>query len=234
MSKAGALTALLGISLLTTAEAQVGHPPDASPYRDLPARSFLSATSAFVGGSSGKLGIGPHMGWAHGGRVEFRISSALDVFFGAALGNLERWVVDPEAPAESRYLGQIDQSVYFVDAGITLLLTGNKSWRGFVPYAGGAMGIASGGFAEDASGFKFHWKWTVGPHAGLRYHVSPRIMLRAETRMLLWRLSYPARFYEPPEIAPSDPPLLNPQIDRLTDWTSHPVLMFGLGYAFRL
>ncbi len=73
-----------------------------------------------------------------------------------------------------------------------------------------------------------------GPHLGLRYYASSALSLRLEGRLLFWQLKYPSRFFTDPVRAPSDPPLLSQDTDPDSDWTSHPVLVIGLGYAIRL
>jgi hypothetical protein len=36
-----------------------------------------------------------------------------------------------------------------------------------------------------------------------------------------------------PARAPNDPPILDPLVNSESEWTSHPTLLIGLGYAFR-
>lgn len=233
MSKAvrSTFVALL-IAFPAAASAQVGYPPGHSPYHDIPARTGLVFTSTYVAGSGGHLGLGPRDGWLFGGRLETRLTGPTDGFVGVAVGNLQRSVIDPNGPVATRTTTGVTQSVVMVDAGITVLLTGDKTWRGFAPYIGGALGITFGSTVpSDSSGYRFRAPFTTGPHIGVRWYPASNLAVRAEGRLLFWRLKYPSSFYLTPSRAPSDPAVLDPS-EGTSEWTAHPTAVFALSYSF--
>ena len=114
------------------------------------------------------------------------------------------------------------------------MLTGQKTWYGFAPYLGLSMGVAIGGDvpADSLSGYDFNIKFMAGPGIGLRWHPGSRIGLRVEFRDVLWKLSYPNAFFEPPTDQPDIPPVLDPEFNKTSEWTHNPSLYISLGYAF--
>lgn len=233
MSKAvGALALLVLVS--APAAAQVGYDPAHSPYRPIIARTSFSAVGSYIWGSSGKLGIGPSDGPGAGIRYEMRLTGPTDVFATVSWSNLKRLVADPDAPVDSQLTGPVNQGVLFTEAGLLVLLAGDKTWRRLAPYVGANLGMAFGGnVPQDSSGYGFSAKFVSGPLLGLRYYASESLVFRVEGRLQFWKLSYPPSYFLPPERSPDDPPLLSPVLNSDSEWTSHPTLLIGLGYAFR-
>jgi hypothetical protein len=235
MSKIPLLAALAASYATAPLAAQVGHPPDASPYQDIRVRSSLVAVGGYVAGSHGRLGIGPASGRLIGLQYELALGGPTDGFLMVSLGNLDRVVIDPDAPAASRVTDSVTQSVVFAQAGLSVLLTGEKTWNGFAPYVGGTLGIGFGSrVPQDSSGFGFGTKFVTGPHLGIRWYPTRTVHLRVEGRQLFWQLKYPQRFFNPPARAPTDPPVLSVADDPDAEWTAHPTLLVALGFAFRL
>jgi len=230
--------ALVLVSLLplsSPAVAQVGHDPAHSPYRPILHRMSVSAIGSYIWGSGGKVGVGPSDGPGAGVRFEMELTGPTDAFATVSWSNLQRMVPDPKAPADSQLSGPVDQGVLFVETGLVILLAGDKTWNHLAPYLGGNIGLAWGSdIPQDSSGYTFSTKFVSGPLIGVRFYLSNAICLRAEGRLRFWKLSYPSSFFLFPERAPNDPPLLNPVTNSNTEWTSHPSLVVGLGYAFRL
>jgi hypothetical protein len=234
MSKVFSLfaAALLAPPLLT---AQVGHDPEHSPYRGITARTSLNLLGGYLGGSSGKLGIGPAGGWLAGIRYEMRLTGPTDASLSVARGQFDRLVPDPGAPSESQITGLATESVIFVDAGLQILVTGDKTWNRVAPYLGATLGLAWGGdVPADSSEYRFKAKFVTGPLLGVRFYPGAGLLFRVEGRLAFWRLRYPSSFFTAPVRAPTDPPLLDPQVESDTEWTAHPVVTIGLGWAFRI
>jgi hypothetical protein len=53
-----AIALLLLLAAAPPALAQVGYPPDKSPYRDIPKKMSLAAVFGYFGGTGGNLGLG--------------------------------------------------------------------------------------------------------------------------------------------------------------------------------
>lgn len=216
--------------------AQVGHAPERSPYRDLTARTSLVLQGGWLGGSGGRLGLGPANGPLYGLRLETVLSGPSDGFFEVMLGQPERSILDPTASAATRDRGVTNESLVHVDVGLTILLAGEKTWHGLAPFVGGSIGLAFARVpsADTVSGFRFNAKLATGPHAGVRLYATRSISFRAEGRLLFWQLKYPAVYFQSPSQAPTDPPVLDFASDPDSEWVTQPVLNLGLGIAFRL
>lgn len=231
---AGVVAALMSVSP-APAWGQVGHAPESSPYREVLARQVFSAFGGYLEGQAGKVGVGPTDGLVVGGRYEFLFGGPVAVDLRVAVADLERRVIDPTLVPDQREKGTFSQSVLMADAGINLVLTGGKTWRGLAPFVGGALGMAFGGdVPQDSSTFEFNAHFLVAPQAGFRWHIGERLLLRFEARDVVWRLRYPNLFFEPPVIDPDGQPVLDPTTSGDTDWTHHLVLTISAGYALRL
>jgi len=213
--------------------AQVGHPPTSSPYRELSTKYQISGTAGYSWGGGGKVGVGPGSGPVYGGRMDVHLAGPGAVQFGINLGSLDRVLLDATKGPDERIVGTAKQSVLMIDAGLNLMLTGEKTWYGFAPYLGVSLGLAFGGSVpEDSlSGYEFNTKFMVGPQIGFRWQLLHHIGLHVDFRDAIWRLSYPDRFFVVPSGA-SFAPILDPQFNKNTQWTHNPMLLVSLGYAF--
>ncbi len=213
--------------------AQVGHRPESSPYRDLRAKRVLSLTGAYLSGSSGSAEVGPGDGMYAGARFDLHVGGPAALTFGAGVANLERIIIDPTWGPANRTLDTTTQAVVLVDGGFDLLFTGEKSWHGIVPYFGAGMGMALGTSvdADSLSGYSFSTHFTTGPRLGLWLHPLGRITFRIEARDLIWRLKYPDGFFSAPENEPTEPPVLDANVMKDTQWVHHLGLTITFGYT---
>ena len=224
------------LAMPTSLFAQVGHAPERTPYRDLRGRTNLVFQGGILGGSAGLVGLGPSSGPLYGARLETVLSGPSEGFFELMLGRPERLIQDPTAAAATRTTGPVTQSFVMADAGLTILLTGEKTWNGLAPFLGASIGLAFAGTpaADSVGGFRFNAKLATGPHLGLRYYATRSVSLRVEGRLLFWQLKYPSVYFLAPAQAPLDDPVLDFANNPDSEWTTHPVLNIGLGIAFRL
>src|SRR6058998_424958 len=193
-------TALAGAALLAVypssrLPAQVGHDPGRSPYHDVRRGSVVVVTGGYFGGSRGDVGVGLSNGPTGGLRYEVALGAAIGASFGIAYAQTTRFVVDPAKDSTTRKTGPFNTDVILADVGLQLNLTGRKTWRGFAPYLGGALGLAAGGGSPpDPSGYDFGTKITLAPAGGVRWYPTRRISVRADARLVLWRLKYPGSY----------------------------------------
>ena len=230
------ITILLICSLLgvhDAALAQVGHRPESSPYRDLRARRVLSFAGGYLIGSSGSAKVGPGNGPYAGARFDLHLSGPAAMSFGAGVASLERIIIDPTLGPENRTLDTASQSVLMLDANVEMLLTGEKTWHGMIPYVGAGLGFALGGevSADNPSGYSFSTHFTTGPHLGIWLIPSDRISFRIEARDTIWRLKYPEGFFSVPANEPTEMPVLDANIMKDTQWVNHLSLTLSLGYT---
>jgi hypothetical protein len=232
VSITGLLLALLNPGV---AAAQVGHPPDASPYHAARVRQYLTFSGAYLTGGEGAAGAGPSDGFLGGVRWDIRLGAPTYAHIGLSAGALQRVIIDPQEGPAARIQDTVTQSVYMAEGGLGLALTGQKTWHGFAPYVAASLGIAFGGSVPaDSSGFQFRTRFVLGPLAGVRWHISNRLHFRVEGRDIVWPLSYPTVFFTEPANAPGEPPVLNPDEMKSTEWVHHPTLVFSIGYALRM
>lgn len=234
--RAFSCTLFLLVAASTAALAQVGHPPDRSPFQDIPSGHVITPFIGYVGGDGGPVGVGPHSGTIFGGRYDVRANRSMGIGLSVAHGKLDRLIVNPFVKLANRTTGPVQQPVTFVDLNVQLNLTGGKTWHRLAPFAGLAGGMAfSGSTAADTSGFKFGSKFYVAPHVGTRVFITRSLMLRADIRAMFWKLAYPQSFTQEPVEEPGTDEHSNavrPSGD-LSDWVLTPSLQIGVGYLIR-
>jgi len=227
---------VLGVALLSVIPsfhrlaAQVGHPPDRSPFHDIKAGGTLVLGFGYLSGGRGIVGVGPSDGDAFALRFERPLSRVLFAALGAANVMTSRYVVDPTKDSASRTSGPVDNTLAIIDAGLYILLTGGKSWHGIAPYAGVTGGVALGRHvSSDPSAYDFGTRLTFGPQVGMRWYLARQLSVRADARLLYWRLAYPLQFRDP---SPVDSTRALPADGALREWTRHPWLSLAVGWTF--
>ena len=138
------MLAAIGLCALTARSvfAQVGHPPQSSPYRDIRKGHTITAIGGYFGGDGGTLGIGPHDGPLYGGRYDIRTGGTIQLGLGVIYGDLERFIVNPNVPEAERRTGPVKQSVTFAEVALQFNLTGGKTWHRLAPFVGASGGLA--------------------------------------------------------------------------------------------
>ena len=176
-----ALSAVLLLASAGSAAAQVGHDPNASPYRSLRYGQFVGFNAGYFNGSGGELGLAPHKGMTGGLRYDFLGAGTITVGLSASYGSLDRFIVDPTKPVETALTGPVRQSIIFTEGIVQFNLTGGKTWHGIAPFVSGGVGLVfAGSTPEDQSDFKFRTKLAVTPGIGARVFLSDRLFLRLE------------------------------------------------------
>lgn len=209
--------------------AQVGYEPGQSPYHDMPRGAVVVLSGGYLGGGRGSVGVGPANGATGGVRYEVQFG-AVGASLGLAYARGTRFVVDPTKDSTTRTTGPFDTNVALADAGLQLVLTGRKTWHGFAPFIGAALGVAFGSeLARDTSGYKFGTKLTLAPNAGVRWFPTRRLSIRSDLRLVLWKLRYPLSYKVPPSGGGSS---VLATTAPLNEWTAHPWATIGLGWIF--
>ena len=219
--------ALLLLAASSPALAQeVGHLPAESPYRDIAFKQELTPFAGYFQAGGDPAGVAPRSGPMLGARYEIRIGGPAQ--FMARVGHVwsERRVINPELPVESRDLGTTSTSLYVADVGISLNLTGQKSWRGLVPVLTGGAGVVSDFKGADAGGFRFGTQFAISVGGGVRWvPQDSRLQLRVELADYLYQISYPTSYIIQTEE--------NPRVTRKQSaWTNNLALTAGVSYRF--
>jgi len=227
---ATAMVALLALAP-GAASGQVGHPPDRSPYHDIPKGHTVTGFAGLFGGTGGRFAIAPHDGAVFGLRYDIRTASALQMGLVFARGTLERLIVNPFVEVENRVSGPVDQTVSFAELDLQLNLTGGKTWHRLAPFVGVGGGVTfPSGTAADTSGFELGKKIYLVPHAGFRFFLTDRLHLRTDARVIFWKLNYPDSFTRESTVDPDSPPVIDD--GRVSEWTTSSWLQAGLGFSF--
>jgi hypothetical protein len=223
----------LGIAATSTG-AQVGHDPAHSPFVDVDYRQELSLVSGPYAAKKDPAGVAPIGG------------SAIDLFYAwraggpayltAELGTItsHRTVLDPRKPAATRDLGARSWPLYTVDAGLSLALTGAKSYHRFIPMVRGGVGVVSDFRSEaDTGDFKFGTRFALSWGAGIRWVPGGRWQVRADWTNRLYTVSYPTTYYSPPQTTGGNPvpPILANDVAK-SRWTNNSAFTLGLSYLF--
>ena len=101
----------------TPLSAQVGHPPDKSPYRDIKRGRSLIISGGYLGGDHGVVGVGPAEGPTASARFEVTFSKALVFYLGTTYGRMKRYVADPTKNQASHISGPIYTDIGILEGG---------------------------------------------------------------------------------------------------------------------
>ncbi|HUL04677.1 MAG TPA: hypothetical protein VLV16_15750 [Gemmatimonadales bacterium] len=209
--------------------AQVGYPPDHSPYSDV-ARGVNAILSAgYLTGDRGEVPVGPSDGPMITLRFERPLSRVMAITLETSYAQTTRYLVDPADSAKYRYSQLVDEPLFLLDVGLMLRLTGAKAWHHFAPYFGMTGGAAiSVSPPPDPSGYEFKARPMFGPSLGLRWYWTSGFSVRIDTRVRFWQVKYPLTFKQ---LSPDGTRILDLDADD-TDWTTHPGVTVGLGWTF--
>lgn len=219
---------IAGLGWTAPATAQVGYPPDASPYRDLEYRQELSAYTGWYAAAKDPAGVAPRGGPLLGARYEVRVGGPAS--FTARLARVfsERRTLDPTRPAATRDLGTRSQPLYLGDVGLTLNLTGQKSVRRLVPLLNMGVGLVSNLEKRDVGGFGMGTSFTFTFGGGLRWVPGGKLQLRADIADYLYQIQYPSSYYT--RASDSTQVLKDSQSPRV--WKHNAALTVGASYLF--
>lgn len=178
------------------AQGVVGYPPDRSPFNDLFVQQGLTAYSGYFSGASGTAGVGPQAAPLVGLRYDARIGGPLYFTTRLGLAFSSRTTLDPSKPPATRSLGTGPAPLAMFDAGFTLQLTGQKSYRRLVPVLRAGVGLASDvGAGQDIGGFSVGTPFAFTLGGGVMYAPGGRYALRVEAEEYLFRLAYPTSYF---------------------------------------
>jgi len=233
MRLATALVCLGVVASWRALPAQVGHDPAGSPYHDIQPGVGPVFFVGKLSGDRGRADAGPGNGTSFGARYELPLGRAMLAQFTTSYLKADRFVINPELSdtTPGHRTGPYDTKLLLTEFALQLRLTGGKSWHGFAPYFGGGMGLAldlsSPGDTTDSK-YHFGTKLTFSTGAGVRWHVTRKVSLHLDGRMLFWRLKYPLSFHQ---LGPDGKRVI-PIETPLTEWTAHPWVSLGFGWIF--
>lgn len=220
--------ACAGLILPAAGAAQVGYPPERSPFRDLEYRHELTLFGGFFKAAEDPAGVAPQSGPTGGLRYELRVGGPAHLMVRAAYVQSERQALDPTQPERARDLGVHSSPLYMLDAGISVNLTGQKSYRKLVPTVNGGIGIVGGGKDVENDPYRFGTPFAITYGLGLRYVPGGRFALRLGMDAYLYRLQYPTPYYT---AALDGTSVVGPE-QSTNFWKNNVALTIGASYLF--
>jgi hypothetical protein len=209
----------------SSASAQVGYPPDRSPYRD---RDYNREWTYFAGHFSAErdpVGVAPTEGPMAGIRWQMYLTGPL--YFGVRLAgaSVERRVIDPSKKVDERELGTETVPMGFADIALELSLTGHKTWRGFAPFINGGLGFTADLRGQnDVGSYRFGVPFTMTLGTGLSYAPSRNWSLRLDWTHYVYRIQYPTTYY----LKTTEDPAVLPAGAARSFWRRNPALLIGV------
>jgi hypothetical protein len=224
------VTMMMCAAMAGPVAAQVGHAPTASPYADLEYRQEFTLYGGYYYAGNDRVGVAPGSGPMVGARYDLRLGgpALLTSRFGYVASH--RTVIDPRRPAGQRVV-QTDATwpLYLADVGITLNLTGQRSYRRFVPFVTGGLGVATdfkGG--ADVGAWRFGTPFAFSMGGGIKWVPAGNWQVRADLTDQLYQIKYPASYFVTASDGSSVLLLGSPK----NDWIANLGLTFGLSYLF--
>ena len=217
-------------TMATPLAAQVGHVPQRSPYTDLEYRQEATFFGGYYNAGEDRVGVAPGSGPMFGVRYDLRLGGPASLTSKFAYVRGERTVIDPRRPADDRVVENgAAWPVYMADVGISLNLTGQRSYRRVVPFVNGAVGVASdlkGG--ADVGAWKFGTPFAFSLGGGIKWVPAGNLQARLDVFDQLYQVKYPNSYY----VTASDGTAVLRTRDGKSDWTSNLGLTFGVSYLF--
>lgn len=205
----------------------VGHTPAESPFRDLLWRQGWSVIGGYYAAASDVAGVAPRSGPMIGARYDIRIAGPANFYARIAGVSSERRVINPAALPEARDQGVQSLTLGLADIGVSLDLTGQKSWNRLVPVVAAGLGIASDFESEDVGGYKFGTPFALSVGAGVRYVPGGRFQLRVDVTDHFYQIRYPSSYYQ--SSAPTVEPVLE-ATQKQNVWKHNAALTIGVSY----
>ena len=129
-------------------------------------------------------------------RYEVGVGGPAQIVARIAGVNSERRVVDPLQPQSTRDLGVRSWPLYLVDVGMSINLTGQRSYRGMVPVIYTGLGVATDlDKKADEDPFNLGTTFAFSLAGGLRFVPGGRIQVRADAGTYFYQVKYPTAYY---------------------------------------
>lgn len=220
---------LLGTTAAGAVAQDVGYLPSESPFRDLRNRQEITGFAGYYNAAKDPAGVAPTSGPMAGVRYEIRLGGPAQFYASVAGARTDRTVLDPSKGPDERVLGVQDVNLLLADVGISMNLTGQKSWHNVVPVLAAGLGVASDMTSRDPGGFRLGTPFALSFGGGLKWVSRGRLAVRADVADHLFQVRYPNNYFQPP--ASGVAPILAPTAKQNV-WTHNAALTLGLSYRF--
>lgn len=216
----------------TPLPAQVGHEPTRSPFHDLTTTQGFSLSFGRFAGNRTDAGVGAKPGLLLGVRFDTRLSGPADLWASVARIASSRAVVDP-TDTVLKVTGPIDMPLIAADLGLTLNLTGAKTWQGIAPFVGIGLGVlAPTKTVTDPGGYRASSNFSLVPTIGTRAFLGRSLALRLDARDYYFRYEWPLSYYGGVNANGNTLPSVLDASAPTKQWTHNFALSVGLTYTF--
>ncbi|MES2524101.1 MAG: hypothetical protein V4617_15445 [Gemmatimonadota bacterium] len=175
--------------------AQVGHPPERSPYRDFEVGQSLTVSGGWLATKRDPANVAPKESFFGAVRYDVPVGGPASLYVRYMFSPSERRLLAPANPAATRVLRMESVSTSVADLGLELSLTGRKSWRSLSPTASAGVGLATDFAKADTGAYRFGTRFAFTYGLGLRYIPSSRYTFRADLINYTWQYQYPDRYF---------------------------------------
>lgn len=218
---------LLLITAATLPAQQVGYTPAGSPYRDLNQSMELTVMSGRFSALSDPAGVAPQGGGLWGALYGWHAKGPLFLTGSVTRIGSQRRIIDPLATIKDR--GTVQWPMVAFDGALSLSLTGDKTYHGFMPLLNAGLGLITDGHTQsDVGDYEFGTRFEFVWGATVRYIVSSRWGLRADYTNRLYSNGYPQSYY----VAGRDGHPVLPPDQSKSFWRNNPSFSIGLSYMF--
>ncbi len=228
-----ACIALLFLPVVASAQSagapQVGYPTNRSPFMDLQYRQELTVFGGQFKAGTEPAQVAPRSGPMVGARYEIAVGGPAQLYVRGSRVFSERLALDPTKSAATRSLGVVKIPLYLTDLGLSVNLTGQRSYHGIVPSLAVGLGVAStlkSKVEKDPYNFGTTFAFSFG--GGLRILPTERIQIRVDGGTYMYQIRYPAGYYT----ATGSIPAVLPSGQTKSFWKSNPSITAGLSYLF--
>ena len=177
------------------AQAQVGHPPDRSPYRDMETGQSVTLSGGWLAMKRDPANVAPKESFFGAIRYDVPVGGPAFLYVRYMFSPSERRLLAPANPAATRVLRMQSVSTSAADLGLELSLTGRKSWRQLSPTVSAGIGLATDFAKADTGAYRFGTRFAFTYGLGLRYIPSSRYTFRADLINYTWQYQYPDRYF---------------------------------------
>jgi len=189
------LAAILIAAVGATANAQtIGTEPGNSLYADVVDGQRLSVIGGVIMYGKDPAKVGPKGSSPLAG-LRYDVHMGGPAYFTARFltGHSYRDILDYNQPSATRKVREKPSFLLLTDIGVTVSLTGERTWRGVQPLLFGGVGfaLAPGDTRKDVSGYTFGNKFAFSTGLGVRWRTTKNTQFRADLGWYYWAMKYP-------------------------------------------
>jgi len=223
------LVGILMIGAATVARAQVGYPPDKSPYRDRDTNRDWTFFAGTFHAEPDPVGVAPTDGPLAGVRWQMYLTGPL--YFGVRLAgaSVDRMEIDPTKTIEERFVRNERVPMVLADAELEMSLTGHKTWHGLEPFFNGGVGFAADIRGRtDIGDYRFGIPFMMTFGAGMTWSPNDDWAVRFDWANFIYRINYPGSYYLK---TTQDPPVRDAGLSQ-SFWRRNVGLLVGVSYLY--